>query len=574
MPVQIPFPIPSHGYALNSKMRINLEFLVDQFNEFNTGSATWDTVAIGTPNNLTGTLTFWNSSNAHYLTFKAGATAVDTTYTWPTALPLTSSHHLLTGTNAGIMSWDTNEWLVTADQPGVLITGIAGAGTIINIHNTLGAEGFVRMDNDTTNPKFVTLLGTSNQVVVTHNSTNTTLSLPQSIDTGATVTFGLLTVGNGSLGTEALRLGSGPTQIGIFNNSGVMSFSTGGTLRATIDGGGNVLAVGNFLGQGIRLEETGAGTDYIEIVAPSSIAASYTLTLPIDDGNSGEVLSTNGSGVLSWVAQSSGASTALSNLAAVAINTSLLAASDNSIDLGSSTKNWRSLYVSTSIKNGSTTLATATELGYLTGVTSAIQTQLAAKATDSLVVHLAGSEAITGAKTFSATLTMSGATIAMGANKITGLASGTASTDAVAFTQIKYIQAPIQGTTATSTSTSSSTYQNTNLAATITPTSSSNRIKITVTGGLQVVAAATSTEAVITVKRGTTDICPTVEGFNRLRGQALTMRAPAAFSYIDSPATTSATTYTVCLRNNDNTNAVTFPSASTETCVIILEEVV
>lgn len=53
-----------------------------------------------------------------------------------------------------------------------------------------------------------------------------------------------------------------------------------------------------------------------------------------------------------------------------------------------------------------TSSTTATELGYVSGVTSAIQTQLNAKATDSLVVHLAGTETITGAKTFLGTLTV------------------------------------------------------------------------------------------------------------------------------------------------------------------------
>ncbi len=42
---------------------------------------------------------------------------------------------------------------------------------------------------------------------------------------------------------------------------------------------------------------------------------------------------------------------------------------------------------------------TPTELGYLSGVSSAIQTQLGLKATDALVVHLAGSETLTGTKT-------------------------------------------------------------------------------------------------------------------------------------------------------------------------------
>ncbi len=52
---------------------------------------------------------------------------------------------------------------------------------------------------------------------------------------------------------------------------------------------------------------------------------------------------------------------------------------------------------------------TPTELGYVSGVSSAIQTQLNAKATDSLIVHLAGIETITGAKSFSAVSTFNAA---------------------------------------------------------------------------------------------------------------------------------------------------------------------
>ena len=48
--------------------------------------------------------------------------------------------------------------------------------------------------------------------------------------------------------------------------------------------------------------------------------------------------------------------------------------------------------------------ATATELNYVDGVTSNIQTQLNNKATDSAVVHLAGDETITGTKSFESTL--------------------------------------------------------------------------------------------------------------------------------------------------------------------------
>ena len=44
---------------------------------------------------------------------------------------------------------------------------------------------------------------------------------------------------------------------------------------------------------------------YASIKAPATIGTSFTLTLPADDGTSGQVLSTNGSGTLSWIAQAS-----------------------------------------------------------------------------------------------------------------------------------------------------------------------------------------------------------------------------------------------------------------------------
>ena len=57
--------------------------------------------------------------------------------------------------------------------------------------------------------------------------------------------------------------------------------------------------------------------------------------------------------------------------------------------------------ITDSTKSFTTSNVTATELGYLSGVTSSIQTQLNAKATDSDVVHKAGNETIEGNKTWS-----------------------------------------------------------------------------------------------------------------------------------------------------------------------------
>ncbi|MCB0501525.1 MAG: tail fiber domain-containing protein, partial [Bacteroidetes bacterium] len=52
---------------------------------------------------------------------------------------------------------------------------------------------------------------------------------------------------------------------------------------------------------GIRFRELEAnGSDYIRLRAPNALSGAVNLTLPNTDGNNGEVLTTDGSGILSW----------------------------------------------------------------------------------------------------------------------------------------------------------------------------------------------------------------------------------------------------------------------------------
>ena len=52
----------------------------------------------------------------------------------------------------------------------------------------------------------------------------------------------------------------------------------------------------------INSDSAGAGADWkVTLTRPSSgMTADVTLTLPVDDGSAGQVLSTDGNGVLSW----------------------------------------------------------------------------------------------------------------------------------------------------------------------------------------------------------------------------------------------------------------------------------
>ncbi len=63
----------------------------------------------------------------------------------------------------------------------------------------------------------------------------------------------------------------------------------------------------NILAQGdLRLQDASGG-QYAALQAPATIASSFTLTLPADDGDADQVLSTNGSGVLDWADAGGGA---------------------------------------------------------------------------------------------------------------------------------------------------------------------------------------------------------------------------------------------------------------------------
>ena len=53
------------------------------------------------------------------------------------------------------------------------------------------------------------------------------------------------------------------------------------------------------------LEDTDNGSNFVGLKAPDTIASNFTLTLPTADGTNGQVLGTNGSGVLSFVSTTS-----------------------------------------------------------------------------------------------------------------------------------------------------------------------------------------------------------------------------------------------------------------------------
>jgi hypothetical protein len=361
MAVSIPFPLPSHGFALNSKMRVNLDFLVAQFNEFNSGTATWDTVAIGTANNLTGTLTFWNASNINYFTIQAGATFADTTLTLPAnAIPNPTSN-FISFDSSGVGTWVSGS-AAFAPTSGTYVTmslssdltneRVLTAGGGIGITDG-GANSTVTISNN----GVTSITGTANQVIRDVATGAVTLSLPQSIATSSLVQFG-------TVRTTTTGDGTNPSLAVYDSNTGW--YRTGNDLYQILSG--SIVAQTFFADLSTRFPKVAtaslvlrdtAGANPTVTINPPTGFTSYTLTMPTDDGTSGDVLSTNGSGVLSWIAASAGANTALSNLASVAINTTLVSDTDNTDDLGTSSIKWKEGFINRLAAGNGTNSSTA-----------------------------------------------------------------------------------------------------------------------------------------------------------------------------------------------------------------------
>ncbi len=246
------------------------------------------------------------------------------------------------------------------------------------------------------------ITGTTNQISVDNSGDPIVLSTPQDIAPASSPNFQELLLSGGTSSAD-LTLKLHDSHTGFYANGS-------GSLLVVVGNGSNIVvgswdsatqaysSVGPLIAEKhvVKSTNVGAGNPTVTI-QPQSSFTSYTLTLPADDGTPNQYLTTDGSGNLSWT-NAAGTGTVNSG---TANQLAYYASSTNAVS-GLTLITGNKALVSNSSGLPIASSVTDTELGYVSGVTSAIQTQLTAKATDSLVVHLAGTESITGAKTFSA----------------------------------------------------------------------------------------------------------------------------------------------------------------------------
>jgi hypothetical protein len=106
----------------------------------------------------------------------------------------------------------------------------------------------------------------------------------------------------------------------------------------------------------------------------------------------------------------------------------------------------------------------------------------------------------------------------------------------------------VQGVITTQFNTASGSFVSTGLTASITPTNSANKILVVVASGL--FTSGTAVQGFMTIYRNATDLSASssTSGFIQAYSSAGAIWGNCSFTLLDSPATTSSTSYTIYVR--------------------------
>jgi hypothetical protein len=153
------------------------------------------------------------------------------------------------------------------------------------------------------------------------------------------------------------------------------------------------------------------------------------------------------------------------------------------------------------------------------------------------------------------------------------------SADSTTATGLKWASAPtgkiiqvVSASYTTETSNSTTTYADTGLTATITPTSATSTILVMVhQNGLGKTPAATANALYLRLLRGASEIA-LMSAVGLYTNSALQLTGTtSSIAYVDSPATTSATTYKTQFKNNTASAAVFVQTNDARSSITLLE---
>ena len=131
----------------------------------------------------------------------------------------------------------------------------------------------------------------------------------------------------------------------------------------------------------------------------------------------------------------------------------------------------------------------------------------------------------------------------------------------------------VQGSTTTSVSSSTASFVDTTLTASITPKFSTSKILVLINqNGLNKSVANSGNCIDLKLVRNSTDLT-TFLGGSLYTGTALEINGSASLSYLDSPATTSATTYKTQFQSRNGNASVSVQISGISASTIVLLEI-
>ena len=120
--------------------------------------------------------------------------------------------------------------------------------------------------------------------------------------------FTTVSVDNGSNSAPSIYFNASGTDTGIYSSgTDAVDITTAGTRRFGVASGGDVTVYGGNVtlnAQGDLRFADSDSSNWVAFQSPATVASNVTWTLPAADGTTGQVLSTDGSGALSWATAS------------------------------------------------------------------------------------------------------------------------------------------------------------------------------------------------------------------------------------------------------------------------------
>ena len=128
----------------------------------------------------------------------------------------------------------------------------------------------------------------------------------------------------------------------------------------------------------------------------------------------------------------------------------------------------------------------------------------------------------------------------------------------------------VYGSTSSTVTTTSSTYADTNLSASITPSSATSKVLVLVAqnGGGKFSA---DTSLSLKLVRGATDLIEFAASAGNTDNSNSNYWGSISANYLDTPATTSATTYKTQYKNNSGTGSVRLQGSNASSQIILME---